>query len=46
MINFKKAFPSTKLIKIEQNYRSVKPILDAANHIIEHNKIGTPKIMV
>jgi DNA helicase II / ATP-dependent DNA helicase PcrA len=43
MINFKKDFPSTKLIKIEQNYRSVKPILDAANQIIEHNKNRHPK---
>ncbi|KKQ02838.1 MAG: ATP-dependent DNA helicase PcrA [candidate division TM6 bacterium GW2011_GWE2_36_25] len=43
MLNFKKDFPGTTLIKIEQNYRSVKPILEAANHIIKHNQNRHPK---
>ncbi len=43
MLNFKNDFPTTKLIKIEQNYRSVKPILDAANTIIKHNNNRHPK---
>jgi len=37
IINFKKDFPKTKTIKIEQNYRSVQPILDVANHVIKNN---------
>jgi len=37
MLNFQKDFTGTTLIKIEQNYRSVQPILDLANTVIEHN---------
>ncbi len=43
ILNFKKDFAKTKTIKIEQNYRSVQPILDMANNIIEHNKNRNPK---
>jgi len=43
IINFKKDFPKSKLIKIEQNYRSVQPILDAANKVIKNNKKRNPK---
>ena len=43
MVNFKTEFPKTKLIKIEQNYRSVQSILDIANHVIKHNKQRNPK---
>jgi DNA helicase II / ATP-dependent DNA helicase PcrA len=38
IINFKKDFKRTKLIKIEQNYRSKQPILHVANTVITHNK--------
>jgi DNA helicase-2/ATP-dependent DNA helicase PcrA len=43
MLGFNKDFPGTTLIKIEQNYRSVQPILQAANSIIEHNTHRNPK---
>ena len=35
--HFKNDFKNTKLIKIEQNYRSKQPILEVANHVIQHN---------
>lgn len=43
VMNFKHDFPTTQLIKIEQNYRSVQPILDIANSVIKHNKQRNPK---
>jgi DNA helicase II / ATP-dependent DNA helicase PcrA len=43
MLKFKKEFAPVKIIKIEQNYRSVQPILDAANNLIENNKLRNPK---
>jgi DNA helicase-2/ATP-dependent DNA helicase PcrA len=43
MLSFKKDFKPVKTIKIEQNYRSVQPILQAANYVIEHNKQRHPK---
>ncbi len=36
--NFKADFADTKLILLEENYRSVKPILDIANKVIDNNK--------
>jgi DNA helicase-2/ATP-dependent DNA helicase PcrA len=43
IINFKKDFPQTITIKIEQNYRSVQPILTCANEVIKNNKERNPK---
>lgn len=43
IVHFKKDFPHTQTVKIEQNYRSVQPILDVANHIIKNNKERNPK---
>lgn len=43
MLNFQKDFPGTKIIKIEQNYRSVQSILDLANNVIEKNTQRNPK---
>ena len=38
ILNFEKDFPQAKIIKLEQNYRSTKTILGAANELITHNK--------
>ena len=37
ILGFDKAFSNATLIKLEQNYRSTKTILDAANGVIGHN---------
>ena len=37
ILEFDKTYPSAKIIRLEQNYRSTKPILDAANEVIAHN---------
>lgn len=38
ILNFQKDYPDSKTFKLEQNYRSTKNIVNAANHIIENNK--------
>ena len=38
ILNFKKDYPDLKTFKLEQNYRSTKNIVDAANSIISNNK--------
>lgn len=45
MANFKTVFPGTSIITIEQNYRSVQPILTIANHTIQNNNSRTPKTL-
>src|SRR5207249_524939 len=37
MLTFQNDFPGTKLVRLEQNYRSTQIILDAANGIIAEN---------
>ncbi len=37
ILNFDRTYPDAKVIKLEQNYRSTKNILDAANAVIGHN---------
>ena len=38
ILNFKNDYPDQKLIRLEQNYRSTKTIVNAANSVIDHNK--------
>ncbi|MBN2755813.1 MAG: UvrD-helicase domain-containing protein [Bacteroidales bacterium] len=38
ILNFKKDYPQNKVYKLEQNYRSTKNIVDAANSVISKNK--------
>jgi DNA helicase II / ATP-dependent DNA helicase PcrA len=37
ILNFEQDYPSVKVVKLEQNYRSTQPILDAANRLIKQN---------
>src|SRR6185436_20772597 len=37
ILNFEKHFPDTKIIRLEQNYRSTQTILDVAGAVVKHN---------
>lgn len=43
ILKFEKDYPNTKVIKLEQNYRSTKNILDAAHMIITKNQQRSEK---
>ncbi|MBI1857138.1 UvrD-helicase domain-containing protein [Candidatus Saccharibacteria bacterium] len=43
ILNFEKDYPKTTIIKLEQNYRSTKAILDAAHAVISKNKQRSDK---
>jgi len=38
ILNFQKHYPDTQVFKLEQNYRSTKTLVDAANLIISNNR--------
>ena len=43
ILNFQKDYPEVKTFKLEQNYRSTKNIVNAANSVIEKNKTRLDK---
>jgi DNA helicase II / ATP-dependent DNA helicase PcrA len=45
ILNFEKQYPNTKVIKLEENYRSTFPILDLANQVIKENTNRKEKTM-
>lgn len=43
ILNFEQDFPNCTIIKLEQNYRSTRNILDAAHQVITHNRQRSDK---
>ena len=43
ILNFKKDYPEHHIFRLEQNYRSTKTIVDAANSLIAKNSARIPK---
>ena len=43
ILDFEQAFPGTKVVKLEQNYRSTSHILNVANAVIKNNKYRKDK---
>ena len=45
ILNFQKDYEGVKLYRLEQNYRSTKNLVNAANSIISHNKNKIDKVV-
>jgi DNA helicase-2/ATP-dependent DNA helicase PcrA len=43
VLRFERDFPLTKIIMLEQNYRSTQTILDAAQNVVQRNKLRKDK---
>ena len=43
ILSFEKDYPKAKIVLLEENYRSTKNILEAANEIIKKNKYRPEK---
>ena len=44
IMNFRKDYPGCSVVKLEQNYRSTKNIVNAANNLIAKNENRIPKV--
>ena len=45
ILGFQRDWPEAKIIRLEENYRSVEPILKLANTLIAHNESRHPKTL-
>ncbi len=45
ILDFQDEYPEAKVVKLEENYRSTKTILQAANNVIHHNVNRTDKTL-
>lgn len=43
ILRFERDYPDATVVKLEQNYRSTQPILDAAHRVVSHNRTRQPK---
>ncbi|WP_084644110.1 ATP-dependent helicase [Mycoplasmopsis cricetuli] len=46
ILDFDQEYPNSKTVVLDLNYRSTKKILDAANKLIQHNKIRFSKNLI
>ncbi|MFJ1474305.1 ATP-dependent helicase [Capnocytophaga cynodegmi] len=45
ILNFQRDYQNVQVYRLEQNYRSTKNIVEAANSVIEHNKTRLEKVI-
>lgn len=45
ILDFPKIFPGTRIVALEENYRSVQPVLEVANAVMSHAKEGYEKTL-
>lgn len=46
ILDFEKDYPDAKVVKLEHNYRSTAPILDAAHCVIQNNNVRKDKKLI